>query len=82
MKKSEQYLQIIMQTNEWFENKTKQLQLLIENKNDSKISFEGEDGEKVDLPEDCKKGFYMGIETALEVLGDFPVKIAKTHDNN
>lgn len=82
MKKSEQYLQIIMQTNEWFDKKREQLQLLIDNKNSSKISFEGEEGKKVDLPEDYKKGFYLGIETALEVLGEFPIKITKPNDNN
>jgi hypothetical protein len=82
MKKAEQYQQIILQTNEWFDKKIEQLQLLIDNKNDSKILFEGKEGEKVELPEEMKKGFLFGIQTAIEVLGEFPVKITKTNESN
>lgn len=82
MKKSEQYKQIILQTNEWFEEKIKQLQLLIDKKNDSKIFFEGKDGDKLELPEELKKGFFFGIQTAIEVLSEFPVKITKTDDSD
>jgi hypothetical protein len=79
MSKAEQYQQIILQTNEWFDKRIEQLQLLIDNKNDSKILFQGKDGEKVELPEEMKKGFLFGVQTAIEVLGEFPVKITKTN---
>lgn len=82
MKKSEQYKQIILQTSEWFDKSKKQLQLLIDKKNDSKIFFEGKEGDKVELPEELKKGFFFGIQTAIEVLGEFPVKITKTDDSD
>jgi hypothetical protein len=82
MKKKEQYKQIILQTNEWFDKKIQQLQLVIENTNDSKIFFKGDDGEKLELPEEMKKGFYFGIQTAIEVFGEFPVKITKTNESN
>lgn len=82
MKKKEQYQQIILQTNEWFDKKIQQLQLIIENENDSKILFEGKDGEKVELPDELKKGFYFGIQTAIEVFGEFPVKITKNNESN
>jgi hypothetical protein len=81
MKKSEKYLEIILQTNKWFENKTKQLKFISENKDASKILIEGENGEKIELPDELKKGFILGIITALDVLGDFPIKITKTNDN-
>ena len=45
MKKSEQYLEIILQTNKWFDNKTKQLKLISEHKDESKFLIEGKDGE-------------------------------------
>jgi hypothetical protein len=77
MTKAEQYQQIILQTNDWFDEKTEQLQLLIDKKDDSKILFEGKDGEKVEMPEALKEGFYFGIQTAIEVFGKFPVKITK-----
>ena len=82
MKKSEQYLEIILQTNEWFDNKTKQLKLISENKDESKILIEGKDGEKIELPDELKKGFILGIITALDVFGDFPVKITRPDDSN
>lgn len=82
MKKAEQYKQIILQTNEWFVGKIDQLKLVIDKENDSKILFEGKEGEKVELPEEMKKGFYFGIQTAIEVFGEFPVKIAKTNESN
>lgn len=82
MAKKDQYIEMILQTNEWFDNRKKQLQLLIDEKNDSKILFEGKDGEKVELPDELKKGFLFGIQTAIEVLGEFPIKITKTNDKN
>jgi hypothetical protein len=33
------------------------------------------------LPDELKKGFFFGLQTAIEVLGEFPVKITKTDDN-
>lgn len=82
MSKKDQYLEIILQTNEWYDKKIGQLQLIIENEKDSKILIQGEDGEKVELPEDLKNGFYFGIQTAIEVFGEFPVKITKPNDSN
>jgi hypothetical protein len=82
MEKEDQYLEIILQTNSWFDNKVTQLQLLIDSENESKILFKGNDGETVELPEEMKKGFYFGIRTALEVLGEFPVKVSKENDSN
>ena len=77
MTKAEKYQQIILQTNEWFDERLAQLQLLIDKQNDSKILFEGENGQKVELPENLKKGFFMGVQIALETFGEFPVKITK-----
>lgn len=77
MTKAEQYEEIILQTNEWFDSKIQQLQLLIDSQKDRKIFFEGKDGEQVALPNEHKKGFLMGIQIAIETMGKFPVKIAK-----
>lgn len=75
-------MQIILQTDEWFSKKIEQLQFLIDNKNDQKIFFQSTEGDKVELPEDLKKGFLFGIQTAIEVLGKFPVNISKPNDSN
>jgi hypothetical protein len=82
MTEAEQYQEIILQTNEWFEDKLEQLQSLIEKKSDSKIFFQGADGEKIELPDHLKKGFFFGLETAIEIFGKFPVKITRPDDSN
>lgn len=77
MSKADQYLQMILDTKEWHDNKVGQLQQIVEMKDTSKILFEGKDGEKVALPEEHSKGFIMGIQLALEVIGKFPISISK-----
>lgn len=82
MTKEEKYQEIILQTKEWFENKTKELKIISESKDESKFLIQGEDAEKMELPAELKKGFILGIITALDVLGDFPVKISRPNDTN
>lgn len=73
----DQYLDIILSTMEWHENKVKQLKNIVDKGDESNIKFQAENGEQVELPEEHKKGFIMGITIALEVIGEFPVKIGK-----
>ena len=80
MSKAQQYQEIIIQTNEWFDKKVESLKSL--NNTENKIFFQSNDGEQIDLPADLKKGFLFGIQTAIEILGDFPVKITKDNDSN
>ena len=75
--KEEQLQQIILQTNEWFDGKMEQLKMVISKENYSKIVFEDGEGKRVELPEELKKGFILGIQSAIEILGKFPVKITK-----
>lgn len=82
MTKSQQYLEFILQANKWYNSKMKQLQLIIDKENDSKIMFQGDDGGNVELPEEMKKGFHFGIQTAIEVLGEFPIKISQSNESN
>lgn len=77
MTKAEQYEKIIFDLKEWFEKRVEHLQIIIDKENESKIIIEGENGEQIELPEELKKGFHFGIQTAIEVLGEFPVKITK-----
>ena len=82
MAKTDDYLDIILQTSKWFDKRKEQLQSIVDKKTESKILFQGKDGEKVELPDELKKGFFLGIQTALEVLGEFPVKINNTNGDN
>jgi len=77
MSNEKKYQEIILQTDEWFNKKISQLQLIIDREKDSKILFENQEGETVEMPEELKKGFYFGIQTAIDVFGEFPVKITK-----
>lgn len=76
MAKSE-YLDIILSTMEWHDNKVNQLKSIVDKSQESNIKFQAENGEQVELPEEHKKGFIMGITIALEIIGEFPVKIGK-----
>lgn len=76
MAKSE-YLDIILSNMEWHENKVNQLKSIVDKSQESNIKFQAENGEQVELPEEHKKGFIMGITIALEIIGEFPVKIGK-----
>ena len=82
MTKAEKLQEIILQTNEWFDGKLEQLELLLEKEKESKVFFEGNDGKRMELPAELKKGFFLGLKTAIEVIGEFPIKITKTNDNN
>lgn len=82
MTKAEKYQEIILQTNEWFDKKREQLQLIVDKQKDSKILIQGEDGEKIELPAELQKGFYFGVQTAIGVFGEFPIKIIKANAHN
>ena len=71
----EQLVDMIIQIKEWYEKKLSQLEAVSKN-TDSKIMFQGEDGNQTELPEKHRKGFKLGILTALEILGKFPVNIS------
>ncbi len=55
MASKKEYLEIIIQTKEWFDKKIGQLQLITDEENDLKIIFAGKEGEKVELPDEHKK---------------------------
>lgn len=71
----EQLVEMIIQTKEWYDKKIYQLEA-VSGDIESKIMFQGEDGNQTELPEDHRKGFKLGILTALEILGKFPVNIS------
>lgn len=70
----EQLIEMIIQTKEWYDNKVSQLEQI--STTDSKIMFQGEDGNQTELPEEHRGAFKIGILTALEVLGKFPINIS------
>ena len=82
MTKEEEYLEIILQVKEWFDTRVKQLQLITGDETNPQIFFEGLDGDKVQLPDELKKGFHFGVQAAIDVFGEFPVKISRPNDSN
>lgn len=71
----EQLIEMIVSTKGWYDGSRDALKQIIEQK-DHKIKFQGEDGNQVELPEEHMKGFRLGILTALEVFGNFPINIS------
>lgn len=83
MTQEEQYVEMIIQTKEWFDGKKAQLQSVIDLNGESKILFkdkEDKEGKEVELPEEHRKGFIYGITLALEMFGDFPISITRESD--
>jgi hypothetical protein len=80
MTQEEQYVEMIIQTKEWFDGKKAQLQSVINLNGESKILFKDKEGKEVELPEEHKKGFIYGITLALEMFGDFPISITRESD--
>lgn len=72
----EQLIEMIIQTKDWYDSKVQNLRMISE-KEGFKIKFANTDGEQIELPEEDKRGFMIGIKVALEVLGEFPISITK-----
>ena len=81
MSKEKQLTEMIIQTKEWYDSKRQSLSGVIENK-DYKIKFANTEGEDVELPEEHKTGFILGLQMALEIFGEFPVTITRTENGD
>lgn len=80
MSKEDNLIEMIMQTEKWFENKTNQLKLLSQADKETEIIVKGksEDDSGVKVQPEDLKGFKIGIAIALEVIGEFPIKITQS----
>lgn len=76
MKKSE-CIHIVLQTKQWYEEKTSLLKDLVDKGEKLKILIKDGDGDSLEIPEEHKTGFLIGVSLALEILGKFPVTIEK-----
>jgi hypothetical protein len=78
MSKKEEYLKMILDTKDWYDERLASLQQIVDLKDDSKIMIQAENGEQIELPEEHKTGFIFGIQLALDVMGKFPINITKS----
>lgn len=76
MEKSE-YLDMILQTKNWYEDKLLFLQSIIDLDEDKKIMVVSSDDDSIELPEAHRTGFILGLITAVDYLGKFPINIKK-----
>lgn len=72
----EELIEMIVGTKKWYDSRIESLRMIAE-KEDFKIKFANTEGEQVELPEEDRRGFMIGIKVALEVLGEFPISITK-----
>jgi hypothetical protein len=67
-------LEAVFALKDWYEKRTEEL---IDIKNaDGKVFFENKDGDQVEIKEPRPKDVKVGVSIALEILGEFPVKIS------
>jgi hypothetical protein len=69
----DELMEVIVQLNEWYDNKIKQLEIISNLSDDTTVKFENSNGETVDLPTEARPAFIAGVKVALEVFGKFPV---------
>ena len=72
-------IDLVMSLKDWHKNKVDQLEMVKENQ--GAIKFESKNGDQIELPEEHVTGFKYGIEVALSVLGEFPIKITENENN-
>ena len=71
--------EFVMQLKEWHQNNIDQLEMV--KNTEGSIKFESKNGDQIELPKEHIKGFKYGIEVALTVLGEFPIKIEQDKSN-
>lgn len=69
----DELMEVIVQLNEWYDNKIKQLEIISNLADDTVVKFENSNGETVDLHTEARPAFIAGVKVALEVFGKFPV---------
>ena len=69
----DELMEVIVQLNEWYDNKIKQLEIISNLFDDTTVKFENSNGETVDLSTEARPAFIAGVKVALEVFGKFPV---------
>lgn len=77
MTDEEKYVEIIVETKKWHDSKISQLEKLRNLTDDQKIFFQDDKGEQTELLAEHRKGFIIGVLTALETIGKYPVNIEK-----
>ena len=75
--KKQEYLDMILQTKDWYEDKLLDLQSIIDLDKDVKRIVVSSDGDSFELPEEHRTGFILGLITAIDYLGKFPINIKK-----
>lgn len=65
---------------EWHENRIDQLRMVADAAPDIQFKIQGEDGERIDLPEKHRFGFQQGVKLALDMIQPFPITISKNDD--
>lgn len=70
----EKSTEMILALKEWYEDRKSTLNNILQY---DEIEMEDENGEVINIPKEHIKGFKMGVLTALDFLGEFPVEITK-----
>jgi hypothetical protein len=81
MTDEEKYVEIIVETKKWHDRKISQLEKFRNLTDDQKIFFQDDKGAQTELSAEHRKGFIIGILTALEIIGEYPVKIEQTEED-
>ncbi|MEX2347772.1 MAG: hypothetical protein WD511_01015 [Balneolaceae bacterium] len=59
----------------WFDSRIEKLQQIADLKEDEGLLIQNDDGEKIEVEGDLKKGVRWGCGLAVDIFGEFPIKI-------
>ncbi len=75
---AEELIEMIIETKKWYEETVKSLEQVKES--GLRIQFQDpKSGKLAQLPEEHLEGFKLGVGVAIEVLGNFPIKVEKNN---
>lgn len=70
--KVKQLQEIILATKDWHQEIIRALKQIMETEN---IVIEGNNEEKIRVPKEHLLGFHLGVQVAINLIEDFPIKI-------
>lgn len=81
-KKMQSLINHIIELKKNYDKNIESLIAISELKDDQKVIFTSNDGHDVELPDSYREGFKIGILAAVDVLGDFGIKVEESKESD
>lgn len=79
---TEEMKQLFENLKKWHSENIAQMKIIANSSEDVNFKFQDKKGNTVDMPSEMSKGFRLGLSTAIEIVGKFPLILVKNENNN